>query len=170
VFDFAWSEIALIGIVALVAIGPKDLPVAIKAVSGLIKKARRMAAEFQTHVDELVKEADLQEVRDQFNQIRRFDFRGEIEKAVDSDGSIRSTLSSNPLAEPFKPLTPAPPIEAAAPEETTRVLERPAQTIFHPDTPPFIPPSTAQPEVVPPSSTPPAFIPPDYTGGGSKPS
>jgi sec-independent protein translocase protein TatB len=175
VFDFAWSEIALIGIVALIAIGPKDLPIAIKAVAGLIKKARRMAAEFQTHVDELVKEADLSEVRDQFNQIRRFDFREEISKAVDADGSIRNTLSANPLAEPFKPVTPppepTPSIENTGPEET-RVLERPPQTIYHPDTPPFIPPGNQAPaepaEPAPTHSAPPAFIPPELTGGGPK--
>ena len=62
-FDFAWSEIALIAVVALIAIGPKDMPVAIRAVTGGIKKARRMAAEFQTHVDEMVREADLDDVR-----------------------------------------------------------------------------------------------------------
>jgi sec-independent protein translocase protein TatB len=164
VFDFAWSEIALIGIVALIAIGPKDLPIAIKAVAGLIKKARRMAAEFQTHVDELVKEADLQEVRDQFNQIRRFDFREEIAKTVDADGSIRSTLSSNPLAEPFKPLTPppAPPDLATEALQETRVLERPPQSVFHPDTPPFIPPSNIGPAR-------PAFIPPEISGPGGMP-
>jgi len=58
-FDFAWSEIALIVVVAVIFIGPKDLPVAIKAVTGMLKKARRMAGEFQTHVDEMVREADL---------------------------------------------------------------------------------------------------------------
>jgi len=64
-FDFAWSEIALIGVVALIAIGPKDMPAAIKSVTDVIKKARRMASEFQTHVDEMVRDANLQEVRDQ---------------------------------------------------------------------------------------------------------
>jgi sec-independent protein translocase protein TatB len=57
-FDFAWSEIAIIAAVALVVIGPKDLPVALRAVSGFVKKARRMAGEFQTHVDEMMREAD----------------------------------------------------------------------------------------------------------------
>ena len=89
-FDFAWSEIALIAVVAMIAIGPKDMPVAIRAVTGWIKKARRMAAEFQTHVDEMVREADLSEVRASINEIRNFDFRGEIEKTIDADGSIRS--------------------------------------------------------------------------------
>ena len=46
-FDFAWSEIALIAAVALVVIGPKDLPVAIRAISGFVKKARGMASEFR---------------------------------------------------------------------------------------------------------------------------
>ena len=39
-FDFAWSEIALIGVVALVLIGPKDLPIAIKTITAMVKKAR----------------------------------------------------------------------------------------------------------------------------------
>jgi len=43
-FDFAWSEIAVIAAVALVLIGPKDMPVAIRTITGMIKKARRMAA------------------------------------------------------------------------------------------------------------------------------
>ena len=97
-FDFAWSEIALIAVVAMIAIGPKDMPVAIRAVTGWVKKARRMAAEFQTHVDEMVREADLSEVRASINEIRNFDIRGEIEKTIDADGSIRSTFASNPLA------------------------------------------------------------------------
>src|SRR3954447_19457180 len=96
-FDFAWSEIALIAVVALIAIGPKDMPVAMRAVSGWIKKARRMAAEFQTHVDEMMREADLSEVRSSINAIRDFDFRNEIEKTIDADGSIRSAFATNPM-------------------------------------------------------------------------
>ena len=96
-FDFAWSEIVLIGVVALIAIGPKDLPVAMKAVTDMVKKARRMAAEFQTHVDDMMRDANLNEVRSQINQIRNFDIKGEIERAVDADGTIRQTFSANPL-------------------------------------------------------------------------
>ncbi len=101
-FDFAGSELLLIGIVALVAIGPKDLPVAIKAVSQMVKKARRMAGEFQTHVDEMVREADLGEARNAFNDLRRMDVKGQLLRAVDGDGTIRKGLT-----EPA--FTPAPP-------------------------------------------------------------
>ena len=83
-FDFAWSEIALIGAVALVVIGPKDLPVAIRAVSGGIKKARRMAGEFQSHLDEMVREADLGDVRD----LKNLNVRGSLMKVLDSDGTM----------------------------------------------------------------------------------
>ncbi|MBO0711865.1 MAG: twin-arginine translocase subunit TatB, partial [Acetobacteraceae bacterium] len=109
-FDFAWSEIAVIGVVALIAIGPKDMPVAIKAVTNAIKKARRMAAEFQSHVDEMVREADLHEVRNSLSEIRNFDFKGTVERTVDPDGSLRTTFASNPLE-------PDPVIKAPAPAE-----------------------------------------------------
>src|SRR5580693_8214296 len=96
-FDFAWSEIALIAGVALVVIGPKDLPVALRAISGFVKKARRMAGEFQTHVDEMMRDADLKDVKDSFNEIRNFDFRSSVEKAIDPDHTLRDTFSTNPL-------------------------------------------------------------------------
>jgi sec-independent protein translocase protein TatB len=168
-FDFAWSEIALIGVVALIAIGPKDLPVAIKTVAGMIKKARRMAGEFQTHVDEMVREANLDEVRDQINNIRNFDIKGEIEKAVDADGSIRSTLTENPLAPDWTAATPA--VETAATDTPVGELPEhqfaadalidpvPAVTVAaaKPEPPAFVPPEIAnRPE-------PPSFIPPDIS-------
>jgi len=154
-FDFAWSEIALIGVVALVFIGPKDLPVAIKAVAEIVKKARRMAGEFQTHVDEMVREANLHEVRDQINDLRRMDIKGQILKAVDSDGSIRKTLSENPVD--FKPPPPAVPVhDATPPLPETTVAEHVPHEIPAPapEPPAFVPPSEAQPV------EPPAFIPP----------
>ncbi len=98
-FDFAWSEIAIIAAVALVVIGPKDLPVALRAVSGFVKKARRMAGEFQTHVDEMMREADLKDVKDSLNEIRNFDFRGTMERAYrsgpDAAGHVQSPIRSN---------------------------------------------------------------------------
>ncbi len=148
-FDFAWSEIVLIGVVALVAIGPKDLPVAMKAVSGMVKKARRMAGEFQTHVDDMMRDANLQEVRSQINEIRNFDIKGTIERAVDADGTIRQTFAANPL-EP----TPVPAAGAAAIDSPATVEDAAPP----PDAPAFIPPEfSAKPE------PPPAFIPPGVT-------
>jgi sec-independent protein translocase protein TatB len=116
-FDFAWSEIGLIAVVALVLIGPKDMPVAIKAVAGMVKKARRMASEFQTHVDEMVRDTELADVRRQINEIRNFDIRGEIERAVDSDGSLRQSFA-DPLITPA-PTTPVAASDVPAPGDVS---------------------------------------------------
>ncbi len=143
-FDFAWSEIALIGIVALVAIGPKDLPVAIKAVAALIKKARRMAGEFQVHVDEMMREADLQDVRREFNDLRRMDIKGKILSAVDSDGTIRKTMTDNPMAASTALTTPPPPSDTEA-----MPMEENAAAEPHEVSPPaIVPPATMHPEEV----------------------
>jgi sec-independent protein translocase protein TatB len=96
-FDFAWSEMALIGVVALLLIGPKDMPVAIRTVTGLIKKGRKLAGEFQSHVDEMVRDADLTEAKDQFNRMRRFNVRNQIMQAIDGDGAIQRTINDSPL-------------------------------------------------------------------------
>ena len=131
-FDFAWTEIALIGAVALVLIGPKDMPVAIKALTTAVKKARRMAAEFQTHVDEMVKDADLHEVRDQIRQIRSLDIRGTITRAVDSDGSIRAAFQ-DPVRTPPPVVTT--PVESL-PEHS---IAAPVEALASDGAPAFIP-------------------------------
>src|ERR1700761_7094045 len=164
-FDFAWSEIALIAAVALIAIGPKDMPAAIRTISGMIKKARRMAAEFQTHVDEMVREADLGDVKKAFNDIRNLDLAGALEKHVDPDRSIRNTFADNP----FEPTYPAAPADPPALDEV-RVNEAPAVTaepeavsVAAPDAPAFIPPGMVPPAepVAAPLDEAPAFIPPE---------
>ncbi len=148
-FDFAWSEIALIGIVALVAIGPKDLPVAIKAVAALIKKARRMASEFQVHVDEMVREADLQDVRKEFNDLRRMDIKGRILSAVDSDGTIRKTMTDNPLAASTTLTTPPPPAPAPVDTAAEHVAAEPHEVAPTATVPPAsLPPPTVLPAEV----------------------
>jgi sec-independent protein translocase protein TatB len=162
-FDFAWSEIVLIGAVALIAIGPKDMPAAIRTVSSMVKKARKMAAEFQTHVDEMVREADLGDVKKAFTDIRNLDIAGVLEKHVDPDRSIRDTFADNP----FEPAYPS------ASETLTEVTVS-EQAAFEPPPPPvepqkplapaFIPPNMVPPPVVEAPAQPelpPAFIPPE---------
>ena len=153
-FDFSWSQIMLIGVVALVLIGPKDLPIALRAISNMIKKARAMAAEFHTHVDDMMKSADLKDVKDQFGNLRNFDLRSEIEKAVDPDRSIRDTLNNNPLEPGVTPAEPDLP-----PVSTTPVVPPPDPTRAH--APAFIPPALVEPRLEPAEAAEhPAFIPP----------
>lgn len=162
-FDFAWSEIMLIGAVALIAIGPKDMPAAIRTVSSMIKKARRMAAEFQTHVDEMVREAELGDVKKAFNDIRNLDLPSLVEKHIDPDRSIRSTFEEN-LLEPASPATEA--IAADAEADGGAELEaaaEPEPIPADPSIPAFIPPNFVPPPAVRAGPAPeaPAFIPPE---------
>jgi sec-independent protein translocase protein TatB len=171
VFDFAWTQIGLIGVVALVLIGPKDLPIAIRTVAGLVKKARRMAGEFQSHVDEMVKDTELADIRNQISELRSFDIRREVEKAVDGDGTLRSALATNPLADPF-PMPSAPTtsiVEGGTEGEAGHVSMAPATEpgfAAAGAAPAFIPPALvprAPPRPVAPSFVPPAFVPPAAT-------
>jgi sec-independent protein translocase protein TatB len=85
-FDFAWSELALIAVVALIVIGPKDLPRVLRTTGQWVRKARAIAREFQGNLEEMVREADLDDVKKHITEATRFNFEEELAKTVDPDG------------------------------------------------------------------------------------
>ncbi len=157
-FGFDWSEIALIVVVALVLIGPKDMPVAIRTIASFVKKARKMAADFQGQVDEMVRDTELHEVRNSLTELRSdlrgLNLRGQLAKVIDADGSIRRTVSEDPFTLP----PPFPPVREVAARAETIIAADGAATA-----PAFVPPGTtgsaadAEAVITPPA---PAFIPP----------
>src|SRR5690349_6116689 len=114
-FDFAWSEIAVIAVVALVVIGPKDLPKVLRTVGTWVGKARGIAREFQSSLDQMIREAELEEVRKQVEDAAKVDMSEAIERTIDPAGEVKRTF-----AEPASELTPPPAapaaLEAAKPE------------------------------------------------------
>ena len=62
-FDLGWGELLVVGAVALVVLGPKELPNALRTITNLTKSARRLAGEFQSGVNEIVREAELEDAR-----------------------------------------------------------------------------------------------------------
>jgi sec-independent protein translocase protein TatB len=68
-FDIAWSEMLLIGGVALIVIGPKELPNALRTAGQAIGKVRRMAAEFQGQFNDAMREAELTDLKKQVEDI-----------------------------------------------------------------------------------------------------
>ncbi|HUK60400.1 MAG TPA: Sec-independent protein translocase protein TatB [Stellaceae bacterium] len=111
-FDFAWSELALIAVVALVVIGPKDLPRVMRTAGMWVRKARAVAREFQGNLEQMVREAELEDVRQTVEQATRFNIRDEIERHVDPKGEIRGIVS-DPTAETAAAVLPKPAAEAA---------------------------------------------------------
>lgn len=68
-FDIGWQELFVLAILAIIVIGPKDLPRAIKTVTHWIRKARGMARELQDGLDDMVREAELDDIKKQANSI-----------------------------------------------------------------------------------------------------
>lgn len=148
--DLAWSEIALIAVVALVVIGPKDLPEAVRGVARGVQKLRRMAGEFRSQADELVREANLDELRQQIHDIRNFNVRDEFEKTVDKDGSLRRSFD-DPLKGDYASPTYTPP-----PPSATEGADAAPGAASGPDAAPaFIPPSDAAAAPPAPAEAPP---------------
>jgi sec-independent protein translocase protein TatB len=92
-FDFGWSELMLISVVALVVIGPKDLPRAMRTVGYWMRKARSLSQEFQGHVDEMMREAELSEIREDLKKVTEIDLEHQIEETIDPEGSLREGLA-----------------------------------------------------------------------------
>lgn len=92
-FDIGWQELLIIAVVALIVIGPKDLPTAIRAITRWIARARELARDFQHGIDEVVREADLEDLKKQVTQIQHTDINKTIEETIDPTGAIRRDLA-----------------------------------------------------------------------------
>lgn len=91
-FDFGWSEILLIGTVALVFIGPKDLPKAMRVAGYWVRKARTLSREFQSSIDQMIREAELDEMRQELKKASEFDFEKEFNNTIDPTGNLADSL------------------------------------------------------------------------------
>jgi sec-independent protein translocase protein TatB len=132
-FDFAWSELALIAVVALIVIGPKDLPRAWHTLGVGGRKARAIAREFQGSIEDLVREAELDEVKRHVDEATRFNLEEEFTKTVDPQGELQRSLAepvlANPMADAPLPIEPPrePPPDAAPPQVVTAPTPSEAQ-------------------------------------------
>lgn len=126
-FDIGWSEMVFVAIIAVLVIGPKDLPGAIASVGKYVRKARGLARDFQSGMDDLAKEANLDDIKKDLTGVGDFDIKKQIEDAVDPKGDFNTMFDDvKPEitdAEPEKPelLNDADPVitSAAAPEENS---------------------------------------------------
>ena len=128
-FDFSWGELLLIGIVALVAIGPKELPGVLRTLGQWTAKLRRMAAEFQNQFQEAMREAeladlkkDVDEMTSQAKRYANFDPVGVVRREFESaQHQIERAMTEQPAVEAPGSVSPgdaadAPPVGPAAGE------------------------------------------------------
>ncbi len=93
-FGMGWWELSIVGLILVLVLGPKELPYAMRTIARFMRKARRLAGEFQGHMDEIVREADLDEVRKTVTSIQNKDVGSIIEKAVDPTGDLTRDIDS----------------------------------------------------------------------------
>ena len=129
-FDIGWSELLVIGVVALIAIGPKELPGVLRAVGHWMGKIRRMASEFQGQFQEAMREAELADVKKQFDDmtsvtgdLTKFDPLADVQKDVERSVTTEPPPVAGAAAEAATstPLPEAPEISVPLPEPPSPV-------------------------------------------------
>ncbi|MEX1108736.1 MAG: Sec-independent protein translocase protein TatB [Dongiaceae bacterium] len=91
-FDIGWAELAIIGVVALIVVGPKDLPVVLRTGAHWLRQARKLSREFQSGVDSIVREADLDDAKKIVTSARQGTLKRQIETAIDPTGEMKRSL------------------------------------------------------------------------------
>jgi sec-independent protein translocase protein TatB len=121
-FDIGWSELVLIGVVALIAIGPKELPGVLRMVGQWMGKARKMAAEFQGQFQEAMREAEMADLKKSFDEVKE---------------AATGFASNNPLTSLQKDVSDALRVDALdkPAEATTSTLVEPPVTPTTPEAP-----------------------------------
>ena len=121
-FDIGWSELVVIAVVALIAIGPKELPGVLRMVGQWMGKARKMASEFQSQFQEAMREAEMADLKKSFDEVKEAatgltsgNIMTSLQKDVsdalkidDIDKSVDPQIASA-IGEPVTPTTPAEP-------------------------------------------------------------
>ena len=90
--DLGWQEFLLIAIMAVIVVGPKDLPRVVRTISQWIRKARSLASEFQGSLEEVAREAELDDVRKQMQSVSKDGLAKTIEREIDPEGEIRTSV------------------------------------------------------------------------------
>jgi sec-independent protein translocase protein TatB len=131
-FDLGWDEMAVIAVVALVVLGPKELPNALRTVTSLTKAARKLAGEFQSGVNEIIREADLEDTKKKLSELQSISknsIQKAVEKAVDPTGEIKTAMKveETPVANPgANPGASPAAVAAPAPQAAAEVKPEPA--------------------------------------------
>jgi sec-independent protein translocase protein TatB len=94
--DIGWAEMGVIALVTLVVMGPKELPNALRTFAYWVKKVRGMAREFQSGVDQLIREADLDEAKKKLQSASSLNINREIQKAIDPERDLDKALALPP--------------------------------------------------------------------------
>ena len=140
-FDISWSEFAIIAVVALIAIGPKELPGVLRMVGQWMGKARKMAAEFQGQFQEAMREAEMADLKKSFDEVKEAATgfaSGNVMTSLQKD--VASALNIDDTDKPAASAEAASPAEVStdAPAETAANAAVSQPLAITPETPPHL--------------------------------
>ena len=136
-FDIGWIELMVIAIVAIVVVGPKDLPRAMRFVGQWSGKMKKMAREFQGQFNEALREAELDTVKKDVEAIGKIDPMAGVRKEMAKvDSAVRdATRPAKPVTSVAAAAAPAasepvvPPVESEAPDPGVALPAEPAAPV-----------------------------------------
>src|SRR5260221_2575093 len=112
-FDMGWSDLVFMAVVAVIAIGRKELPAVLRMIGQWMGKARKMAAEFQGQFQEAMREAEMADLKKSFDEVKEAatgftsntvmtSLENDVGKALDIDGIDKAAASASqtPAIEP----------------------------------------------------------------------
>lgn len=171
-FDIGWSEMAVILLIALIVIGPRDLPRVARTMGKWVAKGRSMAREFQTALEDMARETELDKVKSEIEKASRLNVGKTIEKTIDPTGDLGKafdpTASDRDASDPAgkgaapkaKALPPGPAPQPAAakpaatkPKPTTKAAATEAATEPAATAPAAVPPKAEAPLAAPAAGT-----------------
>ncbi|MGV8996061.1 MAG: Sec-independent protein translocase protein TatB [Parvibaculaceae bacterium] len=115
-FDFAWSELLLVAVLAIVFIGPKDLPKLMRTFGEYAGKMRAMAREFQNAFEDIARESELDELRKQVAELRETTMK----PLTDAEQAIRQAQITNIEVKPAEPEAVPASVPAPASDEVAK--------------------------------------------------
>lgn len=92
--DIGWAELAVIGVIVLIVVGPKELPRVLRSAGQWAGKARKIAREFQNSLDDMIRESELDTVKKDIEKATKFDIKKDIENAIDPKDDVKRALEA----------------------------------------------------------------------------
>lgn len=120
-FDIGWQELVVIGVVALIVIGPKELPGVLRNIGQVMTKLRRMASEFQGQFQDALREAELDDLRKQAEKLS-----SEVTAAASNPLEKATSELQSLVDAPEKKPDPAPPEAPGQATDSTSAESSPA--------------------------------------------
>jgi sec-independent protein translocase protein TatB len=122
-FDFGLSmgELMVIAVIALIVVGPKDLPKMLRTIAKFVTRLRGMAGEFQRHLDAAIRESGIDEVKKEVRNMTNFTVTADVGKKMSEEFKRQGDEIKTMLESPEKPT------EKKAPELAEPAAQTPAE-------------------------------------------